>query len=220
MANLKVKRNIGPSGLATVRVLKNSVKIAFDDGDVFDIEPEEWGHNGGGKYIVTLNKDMTKIIAVRPPKGSYFVKFRAFGNRDKDTGIPAPKFSRGGKREYTDENGKTRKYMKADTLNIVASLEVIDNKDYSGLWFTYIIPYAFEPSEDLMYMDVRAHSSNQLEKIVSFFKIFGLDLEEIDIPASDNPLPWLEEKLQKAGVTVMVNSDSKAWITSMSELPH
>ena len=85
--------------------------------------------------------------------------------------------------------------------------------------FTYIIPYAFEPAEDLMYMDVKANSTNQLEKIVTFFKMFGVDLEEISIPASDNPLPWLEQKLKEAGVTVMGNTDSKAWVTSMSELP-
>ncbi len=219
MADLKVKSNVGPSGLANVKLLKNSVKIVFEDGDVFDIAPEEWRMEKGGKFIVTLNKDMTKIIAVRPPKGSYRMKFKEFGNRDRDTNLPAPKFSRGGKREFTDKNGKLRKYNKPDSLIIITALEVIGDPNYEGLTFTYIIPYAFEPSADLMYMDVRAASSNQLEKIVSFFSIFGVDLEETDIPASDNPLPWLEEKLKDAGKVVMGSSDSRAWITSLTDLP-
>jgi hypothetical protein len=206
------KKSFGPSGMADVKVLAKNVRITFADGDVYDLPLDVWGKKPSGKYRVALSKAGDKVVGINPTTGTYIVKFKEFGNRLD--GIPNSKIQRGGQR--TGRNGAT--YMAEDKMVFHAQLEVQSNDEYNGLTILSILPYGFEPLSGTPFASVNVSGKRDLERIETFLRVAGYDLNK-DIPYAPNVLPWLEEELKRAAKVFMVTTNADGFIDSMAEVP-
>lgn len=214
----KVKKSVGVSGLAEVRVLKNGARVIFEDGDTYEVSSEGWTHPTG-KYMVTLSQTNDKILFASPPTGTYLVKFREFGNRqnksEDNNGIPEAFIRRGGPRK-----GKGgQQWFAPDELTVSCKLEVVDPKSpYCGLNIVYSFPYAFENQPGTPFTWITA-SQSRLVRIEEFLRIAGLDMLNENMPYSENVLPWLESRLQDAHKIFSVNLNEKGFVQSLTEIP-
>ena len=209
---MKTKKNIGTSGLAEVRPLKDGLRIIFEDGDQYQVSNEGW-ERPAGKYNITLDQSNNKILwASPPPKSVCLVKFAEFGHRVNE--VPEPNLKRGGVRK--GKNGGT--YVAPDELQTVAMLEIVDESAYEGMRVPYTFPYAFERYQSTMNTQITA-SAGRLARIEEFFRVTGFDLTTEDIPFSDNVLPWLEERLQDADKVFSISFNDKGYIESLTEIP-
>jgi hypothetical protein len=218
MITTKVKKSIGKSGFAEVRVLKNGLRAIFDDGDTYELSSEGWDHPTG-KYMITLTQSHDRILFAAPPMGTYLVTFREFGNRQNktegDSGMPEPFIRRGGLRK-----GKGgQQWMAPDELTVSCKLEVVDpHSPYKGLNIIYSFPYAFEVLPGTPFTQITA-SQSRLVRIEEFLRIAGLDMLNDDMPYSTNVLPWLESRLQEAHKIFSVNLNDKGFVQSLTEIP-
>jgi hypothetical protein len=218
--NTKVKKSVGPSGLAEVRVLAKGLRVIFlADHDTYEVSSEGWNYPTG-KYQITLNETHDKILFASPPTGTYLVRFREFGNRQNksegNTGMPEPYIKRGGMREGKD--GKSR-WFAPDELSVSAKLEVVDpGSPYKGLNIIYSFPYAFEMQPGTVFTMITA-KAGRLVKIEEFLRIAGLDFLNDDIPYSTNVLPWLEKRLQSAHKRFSVTLNEKGFVQTLTEIP-
>lgn len=211
---VNLKKSIGPQGLADVKVLSKNVRVMFKDtGDVYEIALDNWDKKrASGEYLVTLNKTTDKVIGIRPPAGTYIVRFHQFGNR-VDT-IPQPKIQRGGVRQ--SKSGGT--YMAPDKMVFNALLEVISEDRFNGLEILSILPYGFEPQSGTPFSTINVSGKTDLERIETFLRLAGFDFNK-DIPFAPNVLPWLEEELKRAATVWMVTTNEDGFIASMAALP-
>jgi hypothetical protein len=214
----KIKKSVGPSGLAEVRTLKNGVRVIFEDGDHYEVSSEGWDHPTG-KYMITLSQERDRILFASPPGGSYLVKFREFGNRqgksETDNGIPEAYIKRGGQR--TGKNGAT--WFAKDELSVSCKLEVVDpTSPYKGLNIVYTFPYSFENMPGTPFTMITA-SASRLVRIEEFLRIAGLDMLNDDMPFSTNVLPWLEKRLQDAHKIFSVTLNEAGFVHSLTEIP-
>lgn len=211
---VKEKRSVGETGYADVRLLKDSVRITFEEGEGYDLEKDQWEEGrSGGKYNITLNSQGTKIISVRPLAGTYIVKFHSFGNRKDD--IPEPKRWRGGPRR-----GKTgNTWYQPDRFMFTLNYRVVDtDKKYAGLFINEFLPYCFEKYPGTEFTQVTGARSdiNKIERILS---IVGFDFMRVEIPFSINVLPWLERHLLTCDKTFMVTINEKGFVDTTAPLP-
>lgn len=214
----KVKKSVGTSGLAEVRVLKNGLRVIFADGDTYEVSSEGWEHPTG-KYQITLSEGNDKILFASPPVGTYLVRFREFGNRQNksegNNGMPEPYIKRGGMREGKNGN----RWFAPDELSVSAKLEVVDPHSPSkGLNIIYSFPYAFEMQPGTPFTMITA-KAGRLVKIEEFLRIAGLDFLNDDIPYSTNILPWLENRLQSAHKVFSVTLNEKGFVQTLTEIP-
>jgi hypothetical protein len=217
----KVKKSVGTSGLAEVRVLKNGLRVIFADGDTYEVSSEGWNYPTG-KYQITLSEGNDKILFASPPAGTYLVRFREFGNRqnksDGNTGMAEPYIKRGGMRDGKNGN----KWFAPDELSVSCKLEVVDpsgpSSAYKGLNIIYSFPYAFDVQPGTQFTMITAKAS-RLVKIEEFLRIAGLDFLNDDIPYSTNVLPWLEHRLQSARKRFSVTLNEKGFVQTLTEIP-
>lgn len=212
---IQERKNIGESGYADVRVLKNSIRLVFDEsGEGYELELDQWeDKRPGGKYNVTLNGQGTKIIGVRPIAGAYVVQFSGFGNRVNE--VPEPKVWRGGVRHKKD--GST--WYQADRLMFTLNYKVQSpGNKYDGLTINDFLPYCFErfQGSDLTQLTGRRGDISKAEKVLG---VCGFDFMRIEIPYSSNVLPWLESHLLEIGAVFMTTIGDKGFVDSVSELP-
>ena len=190
MAQIREKKNIGPQGLADVRIMKDVVRIHFQEGDTYDF-PLDALRKGTpqGKYIVTLSANKDKIFGLKPPKGQYILQFKQVGNRVRvangDAGLPSSKIQHGGPRSFGDKH-----WIAADEIVWIAEVEVVDGLDtnsiYGGLTVATNLPYSFvrpATGQNTDYSDTKRN----LKRLEDFFRVTaGRTLADIDIPYSDN----------------------------------
>ena len=209
----KIKSNTGTRGLAEVRVLKNSLRVIFEDGDQYEVSNEGWEYPTG-TYSITLSKGNDKVLYVNPPPGvSLLVKFKEFGNRTN--GVPEPKIKRGG--TFPGKNGGS--FHVPDHMVFTSQLEIVEpDSIYKGLTVPYQLDYAFERYQATTNTMIVATQS-RLVKIEDFLRIAGFDPLENDIPWSDNILVFLEEQFQKAGKVFQVKLNEKGFISQLVEIP-
>ena len=210
----RVKKSIGEQGLAEIRVLKSSVRIAFENGEQYDVDKESINEGiTAGKYNVTMNKQNTKVIAVRPPAGSYTMRFKQFGNRNHD--VPEPKLQPGGMRPSKDGGH----WYAPDRLIVIATLEVASEKSkYFGLTATKILPYTMEQYKGTDIVEI-AGSRGDVSQQEAFYSVLGFNFMADEIPFSGNTLPWLERYLQAKNELVLVSIDDSGFAASISQLP-
>src|SRR5688572_3236348 len=216
----KIKKNIGVSGPANVKVLRDSVRVTYADGGIYEVEKEGFGDRPSGNYNVTLTQDGSKILFLQPPGGiTALVKFDGFGNRKyateekKDAGIPEAYIKRGGPRK-----GKNRStWIAQDELTFSNRLTIVDDSPYKGLSIPYSLPYAFElyPGTQIAMI---ATSDAKLGRIQEFFRVAGFDLNQQDnsIPMSDNVLPWLENRLFKSNKIFSVTLNKDGYVSAVT----
>ena len=211
--NLSQKKSIGPSGLAEVKVLSKVVRIEFADGDIYEIPLDGWDKaRGSGKYVVTLNKGCDKAVGVKPPAGTYLVKFNKFANRIDE--IPQTRIQKG--RNVVTDTGK--KFTIPDKLVFDALLSVVNHDKYEDLNILLILPYGFEPEPGTPNTIISVSGKRDLENIEKFLRFAGYDFNK-DMPYSPNVLPFLEEDLRRQGKIFMVTIGEKGFIDTMAEVP-
>ncbi len=212
--NFSQKKQLGPTGLAEVKVLSKTIRIAFkESGDIFELPMDAWeGKRPSGTYIVTLNKSADKIIGLKPIKGSYLVKFNKFANRVGE--VPQTRIQKGGPRT----NQKGQKYILPDKLVFDALLSVVDHDLYENLNILLILPYGFEPEPGTPNTTISVSGKRDLENIETFMRLAGYDFNK-DMPYSPNVLPFLEEDLRRQGKVFMVTIGDNGFIDTMAEVP-
>lgn len=211
---MSIKSNIGQSGYADVRLGKTSVRVTFKDGNVYELAADSWNAAyPSGQYNVTLDKNGTKIIVVRPIAGTYVMEFVEIGNRINE--IPEPKIAKGGPRQSKD--GK-KKWFQEDRLVWTAKVEVLEGK-YAGLNGSITnLAYGFTPIPNSPFSQIQG-SKGELEKLEEFFRVNGFDVTGVDIPYSTNVLPWLEKKLGEVKRPFLGTFNEAGFINELSELP-
>lgn len=214
------KKSFGQSGNADVTVRTKIVTIAFEDGEVYEIARDVWDGlsedrpRPSGEYNVLMSKDGNKVISLKPTAGTYVVRFSKFAGGGQ-TGIPVPRIQRGGARQSSA--GGT--YMAPDKMVFDALLEVDSpGHRFDGLNILCILTYGFEQIPGTTFAGITMSGKRDLERIESFFRAAGFDLD-LDIPFSNNVLPWLEGKLKEADRAFMVTTNEKGFIDTIAELP-
>lgn len=210
-----IKKNVGESGYADVRIGKNIVRIMFKSGVGYELEPDQWEKGRpAGEYNITMTLKGDKIMGVRPTAGTYIMEFKSFGNLVNE--IPEPKVQLGGPRQSSD--GK-KKWYQPDSLAAVTLLEVQSEGRFQGLVVYNNIPYIFSPVQGTNSTKLEARSQKELERVESFLRVSGFDLATEDIPFSVNVLPWLQRRLNEVKRPFLGTIGETGFITSVAELP-
>lgn len=215
--NIRKKSSLGPNGLAEVRLLKEKVKVIFEeDGDIYELPLDVWEEDRpAGNYVVGLNKDRTDIFFVKPPGGqTFYCKFQEFVR--KGTDIPVPYIQKGGKTITTKTGGQ---FVTQDEMKAAYHLLIIDpGGKYDGMTLWGSIPYIFEQSPGAQICDIVGRKG-QLERVEKFLRVTGFDFANDSIQYSPNVLPQLERMLQENDAIFLVTTNDKGFIQEMSEVP-
>jgi hypothetical protein len=138
------------------------------------------------KVSVRTNGNCTVLYGFAPSRGTQIVRFKGFSHKKDDE--CAPWTMQGGERKGRD--GK--KWYQEDKLMFTALLDIIDG-DFLNCEVGLSLPYIFSKGKDGM--AILDGGSKTIEKIVRFFELCGLSLEDEDFEFEDNMLPGLEEVL-------------------------
>jgi hypothetical protein len=140
------------------------------------------------KVSVRTNGNATVLYGFAPSRGTQIVRFKGFSHKKDDE--CAPWTMQGGERRGRD--GK--KWYAEDRKMFTALLTIIDG-DYAGCEVGFSLPYIFSKSKDGM--AILDGGSKTIEKIVRFFELCGIELEdeEVEFEFEENMLPVLEEAL-------------------------
>lgn len=209
------KSSFGPNGLAEVRLLKDKVKVIFEDGDIYELPKDGFPEDRkAGNYILGLDKDRTKVMFLKPVGGAtYYAKFQEF-KRD-GTDIPNPYIQRGGPRKSKD--GGT--WIADDEMRFKAILTVLDpGGQYDGLNLTATVPYVFEQKPGTTLVEA-VGKKGQLERVEKFLRVTGFDFVNDTLQYSPNILPALERLLQEKGAIFSVTLNDKGFISEMAQVP-
>src|SRR3990167_7653024 len=93
----------GPMGIAALRISKKTITVIMDDGgDQFQFDAEKVKLPKGvnaGKWHVFISADGTELRSVRPPSGSFVVKFANIASRKDSPPVPKTKNGLGTKKD-------------------------------------------------------------------------------------------------------------------------
>lgn len=210
---VSIKKNIGETGYADVRIAKNLVRIMFSSGTGYEVDPEEWEKGrAAGQYNITMSADGNKIIGVRPVAGTYMLQFLSLGGLVNE--VPEPKVQRGGPRQGKDG----RHWIQPDSLVWVTILEVMSEGRFKGLKVYNNVPYIFSAIPGSPYTQLSG-SKSEIERAETFLRVNGFDVTQNDIPYSSNVLPWMEKKLFEDRRPFLGTITEKGFITTLAELP-
>lgn len=198
------KKTYGPRGLANVEVHEDRVTVEYEkSGELLSFptnDPEailaENVHDG--TLYVQVSKDKTKLLDVRPARGTFIVKVKGFAKRKDQE--PTPRHYEG---MGTKANGETFPY-KYDGFTVL--LEVAEGEKWMGTTIPCFLRYLFVDAGDGTTAGVKV-GTNHAETLVNFLELAGLDPEVDTIPYSENVLPWLEQTLIDRGKVFMVIVD-------------
>lgn len=217
---VRERKNSGPQGLANVRVMTKSVRVEFDNGEVFDMPLDTWDKNRkSGKYVVSLSKDKMKILGLKPVAGQYLFRFDQMGG--KQNGVPMNKIQRGGPRRSKDGRGM---WMAPDELVFTVLLKVESDGPYKGLTVAANLPYSFAAPTAGNGCDFE-DSKRNLRRLETFLRVAGnINIAMCDLQYSPEPpvmLTSLEKRLQTMGMVFMgtTNADGFIDMDSVSAVP-
>lgn len=195
----KVTRN---NVIGTLKVLKSGLIIQTLDGERIRISeegiPEGMVLPPVGSEIanctIRLNGTSDVIWGWGPVKGKFiarFVEFAAGRDEDGNKELPEPRFQQGG--YHPTKTGKGRWYA-PDKYTFTPILEIL-NGDFKGCRIGVFLDYAFErDSSNNAYINA---GKKMQEMIENFLVNAGFDMENEDIPYSENILPDLQMILAK-----------------------
>jgi hypothetical protein len=138
------------------------------------------------KVSVRTNGNCTVLYGFAPSRGTQIVRFKGFSHKKDDE--CAPWTMQGGERKGRD--GK--KWYQEDKLMFTALLDIIDG-DFLNCEVGLSLPYIFSKGKDGM--AILDGGSKTIEKIVRFFELCGISLEDEEFSYEDNVLPMLEDIL-------------------------
>ena len=217
----------GPQGLGDVRFQKSSAdvitgaKVVAADGTMYPITPENIAETvvrkdlKGAYFSLSVNEAQLQVV--RPYEGTFPVRFGGFTRRGEDEN-PSPYLKRGGPRQRRHSNGKVSTYQVSDQLRFTSVLNIWAG-EHAGYDYIYWLPYVFEAGENGA-SKARSRSSRDLDRLRGFLKLVGWNLEEEQIPYSDNVLPYLEKQLLERGERApFMVSIEKGWPVRIDSLP-
>lgn len=214
--DFRQKSGYGPNGLAEVRLLKEKVKVIFEDGDIYELPLDSWPEGRpAGNYTVGLNKDRTDISFVKPPGGkTWYARFKEFKRDGSD--IPVPYVEHGGKVMTNKDGGK---WVTEDEMRAKYVFSILDPGGmYDDLTLTGNIPYIFEEKVGTSTAEL-VGKKGQLGRLEKFLRVTGFDFVNDTIQYSPNVLPQLERMLQEKGAIFSVTTNEKGFIAEMAEIP-
>lgn len=204
----------GKSGLAKVRVVKDKVKVTFSGEtriyEMFTVDCPEGIQTG--EYLVTLDKEGSRVMYVSPPDGDeYVVKFIGF-SRDKDGNIQPPILIKGGDKK-TNKQGN--QYVTRDQIVSWAIYEITSGT-FEGWQLRMRVPYAWEPWTD---GEEAAISGSGSKRLLEWLGTMKFDIAGTHVPFSDNVLPVLEKLILGGKPMVFTASIRNGYINSLSKIP-
>jgi len=194
---IRERRNTGPEGLATVKVLKNSVSVSLDDGGVYELPLDSLPKGTkSGRYRVSIARDKTKAY-LHPVSGQYIFSLQGFGARVNN--IPTAKIQRGGPRRT--KTGGT--WVSPDEQVFVAVFSVENDNIYKGLTASTNLPFSFSSPQSGEFCDMY-DSKRNLARLETFLRVVGgvENMGMFEVPYQSDPsgiLVWLEKYLLKQG---------------------
>lgn len=215
---IRERKNIGPQGLADVKVLTKSVRVAFQGGETFDLPLDsiEKGRKSG-IYNVSMTATKDKIY-LKPVNGQYMLKFKQMGYRVNE--LPTNKVvpARVG---YKKDGGT---FPIPSEIVFSITVEVVGDGPYAGLTSTTRLPYSFAPSATGVGCDF--YDSGRNIKILeqAFRVIAGIDIANDNVDYFDNPSTMLlsiERRWLEADKTFMGSINDNGFLDgkSLSNLP-
>lgn len=218
MTRVTQRKSTGESGLADVKVNAKSLTLTFKEtGNRYEVSKEGQENLKSGQYVVTLNRDGTKLWNVRPlPGATYIARFNQFGNRGQ-INVPEPAVIKGGPR--TRENGQS--WYQEDRMVGHALLEIDQPTSiYHGLNILFMMPYRFQL--DALrpgFAEITVASKRELSDLEMLFRACGVDLANTDLPFSTNMLPFIEDLLKESDARFQVTINSKGFVDTIAPLP-
>lgn len=221
----KKRSTIGPQGVATIRKLRDGIRVVYDDtpsntnpNETFDIIGEDvWkAERPLGVFKVTLNDKKDRLVGIGALPGVYVMSFEKFGKRDA-LDVPQPWPLRGGLR--TSKSGNT--WMQPDALKFTVILKIHDSRSpkNDGLTATGMMSYIFE--RDKITGDAYYTGTGwEMETLELFLKVAGFDFLNDEIPYAGNVLPALEELLKSRDVKFQAEINEKGFVVANSFGPH
>lgn len=210
------RKNIGPAGLADVKILTKSVRISFKDGETFDLplEAVEEGRKSG-TYLVSLTANKDKAY-LHPPAGQYTFRFKQVGGRVN--GIPMNKV----KPASTGINRKTGKPFPIPAEVVYTIVVEVADGMYEGLTSTTNVPYSFKASPSGVGCDFY-DSKRNLEITERYFKVMGgIDISTDNVSYFENPstqLLYIERTFLEADKRFLGNLGEKGFLDIKSISP-
>jgi hypothetical protein len=216
--DISIKKSTGPTGLANVRKLKNSVTVSFAGGDTFEVlgDVKLPPNFANGEYNVVMSADGTKIFGLKPVAGNYIMDFVQVGNQTN--GIPDSKILKGGTK-ITMENGQS--FITKDRMVWYVDMKIMAPKhSYDSMEYSLELPFLFVNAPGTRNVMISG-TRKQTEKVEGFFRAEGVDLGEVIIPYGPHTsiLSFLNDYLQEHHRPIMVNVNSKGWADSVSLVP-
>ena len=209
--------NYGPSGPATVKVTPKTIIVKLD-GDKY-LEPfifEKSSYEGvvvPGRCVARISSDTEALYGLRPLTGNFFVKFEKFGAKKDAAPLP---------RLVVEKSGISRKnnkpYKIPEHYEFTALLTVMRG-DWEGATIPINLTYHFRQYKDTNITEQLLGTAKSKKQLDDFLIHAGLDLAVDILPWSENILPELEARLQKADVEFLVNLDEKGYVDAISPAP-
>lgn len=185
-----------------IQHLARTVKFISSDGDVYDFSKDELEEDviatlpTQGKKIsnvrAVLSNDGNKLYGLKPNDGVFVVQFIEFAHAKDQP--PTWKIQEG--RDVARRDGRGTFWM-AEKAVCTLVLEILHD-NWQGVGITYQLDYIFEPDDANPRYTILNGSKGIVAKWNEFLMLAGLDLNNVDIPYSDNVLPALEVMLQES----------------------
>jgi len=212
--------NRGPAGAASVKVLKKSVRVAFESGMVWEgtVDDAPKGIFTTPKAFVSLDAGETKIRGFRPYEGKFLCNFVDIYCRTDDDGDeqpPEPVLVEAKQISWT-KGGKTQSATIPTHQEFTAVLELVGSewegtKAFLNLW------YMFEDDGTGAAMQVGRGS--EIDKVNKFLKCAGFDFVNDGLKYSDNVLPALRKLLKTKGPHEFLVEFGKGYTKGVEDLP-
>jgi len=207
----KRKSENGKTGAAQIKFSRDDVVVKFEEDKTVENLPAEnvpdFLIGKDGRFIVTLDKENTRIKYASVPRGVYLAKFTGFSHKEGEQ----PMY------RTVEFSPKTawRDFPIPRHLEFTALFEVIDNPkdEYNGfpiplnLWYIF---YDYDGTGT-----TTAFGGQGETRLGDFLLATGIDMVTDSIPYSDNVLPALEKMLLEKGKTVAMVINDKGFVKSI-----
>lgn len=215
---IRERRNEGPSGLGTVKVLKSTIRVDLDDGGVYEIPLAGVPDAKNGRFRVSISRDKQKAY-LHPVPGQYIFSFQGLGARVNN--IPTVKIQRGGPRQT--KTGGT--WVAPDEQVFVGVFKIESENAYKGLTANCNLPFSFASPQSGENCDIY-DSKRNIARLELFLRVVGgvENLGMFEVPYYSDPsaiLVWLEKFLLKQGKVFTANVGERGFfeIDTVASIP-
>ena len=207
----------GPKGLASVKVLKNSVKVTFSSGKVWEGSSDECpdGIFSTPEAFVSLDREETKVRGFRPFSGTFIASFVELWHK-KDM-QPAPSLKPAKGINWLDKKTGEPRSTTIPTHQEFTAVLQLHGEPWDGLKVFAYPWYMFE--EDTDGTSKQVGPGNEITKVNALLRFIGFDFANDTISYSDNVLPELQLILKSKGEHVFMVEIDKGYIKQYKAMP-